>query len=63
MCRPDGNFKFAGKMHVRLNKLQALATGRLYRATFLSNSIFLLCLIVLLLSELSELKSAELWVL
>jgi len=34
-----------------------------YRATFLSNSTFLLCLHVLLLSELSELKSAESWVL
>ena len=37
-----------------------LATGRLYHATFLSNSTFLLCRHMLLLSEL---KSAELWVL
>jgi len=46
-----------------LSKLHALATGRLYHATFLSNSTFLLCLHMLLLGELSELKSAKLWVL
>jgi len=40
-----------------------LATGRLYHATFCSNSTFLLCLHMLLLSELSELKGAELRVL
>ena len=38
--------------------LHALATGRLYHVTFLSNSIFLLCLHMLLISEL---KSAQLW--
>ena len=43
-----------------MSKLHTLATGRLYHATFLSNSTFLLCWHMLLLSEL---KSAELWVL
>ena len=48
--------------------LHMLATGRLYHATFFSNSTFplclyiLLCLYMLLLSELSELKDTELWV-
>jgi len=46
--------------YVWLSKLHSLSTGRLYHATFLSNSTFLLCLHMLLLSELSELKSAEL---
>jgi len=32
-------------------------------AKFLSNSTFLLCLHMLLLSELYELKSTELWIL
>jgi len=49
--------------YVWLRKLHALATERLYHATFLSNSTFLFCLHMLLLSELSEHKSAELWVL
>ena len=46
-----------------MSKLHALATGRLYHATFLINSTFLFYLHMLLLSELSELKTAELWVL
>jgi len=46
--------------YVWLSKLHALTTGRLCHATFLSNNTFLLCLHMLLPSEL---KSAELWVL
>jgi len=39
-----------------LSKLHALATGRQHRATFLSNSTFLLCLHILLLNELNALS-------
>jgi len=63
VCSRAGNFAFAVKKYVRYSKLHALATGRMYHATFLSNSTFLLCLHMLLLSEVSELKGADLWVL
>ena len=54
------NFKLAVNIQIWLSKLHMLATGRLYHAIFLSNSTFPLCLHTLLLSEL---KSADLWVL
>ena len=47
--------------YVWLSKLHTLATGRLYRATFLSNSTFLLCLHTLLLSELNSAELQVLW--
>ena len=39
-------------IYVCISELHALATGRPYHVTFLSNSTFLLCLNTLLLSKL-----------
>jgi len=47
--------------YVWLSKLHVLATGRLYRATFLSNSTFCLCLHKVLLSELKGAELRVLW--
>ena len=54
------NFKFAVRIYVWLSKLHALTTGRLYHATFLSNST---CLYVSIRCCYTNSKSIELWVL